>query len=151
MEAVNCFEAEFADISVDGNCVVIQRLSTEERANSKNVKVDFYKDKNLYEIDFFEYKKIYVCSREENEKSDVLICQIDKDQENEIDGEFITSLNNEVLSLIQYNFDDLYIDIRKNQYTGDKDYFIFLRKGFYKSINLSEQFFETNNILIRYF
>ena len=151
MEKVNCFETEFADISIDRNCVVIQRLSAEERANSKNIKVNFYKDKNLYEIEFLEYKKIYVCSRDGDDQSDVLICQIDKEQEDEIDSEFISSLNNEVLSLIQYRFDDLYVDIRKNQYTGDKDYFIFLRKGFYKSTNLSEQFFETNNILVKWF
>ena len=151
MEEVSCFEAEFADINIEGNCVVVQRLSSEEKANSKNVNVSFNKDKNLYEIEFLEYKKIYVCSRDESEKSDVLICQIDKEQENEIDGGFIDSLNNEVLSLIQYNFDDLYVDIRKNQYTGDKDYFIFLRKGFYKSTNLSKQSFETNNIIIKWF
>ena len=151
MEEMSCFEAEFVDMNIQGNCVIIQRLSSEERSNAKNVKVSYNKDVNLYEINFLEYKKIYVCSREENEQSDVLICQIEKDQEDEIDSEFIDSLNNEVLSLIQYDFNDLYFDVSKNQYTGDKDNFIFLRKGFYKLKELSKQCYETNNVLFKWF
>lgn len=138
---------DFGEITFENNCVVIQKYNSEEKSNARNISVTYIEEEKLFSIKATVNKKIFVCSREEEGQFDVVICQLDEDQE--VEATFIESLNNEVLSLIQYSENDLYIDARRNQYTGEKDYFLFLRKGNYKLKQLSEQKYWTSNILIK--
>ena len=77
-----------------------------------------------------------------------MITQVDNSEDLEIDKDFMENLKNEVLELIQYTMDDIYVDTRKNQYTGERDFFLFLKKGSYKLRELSSQEYFTNNIFI---
>lgn len=138
---------DFGEITFENNCVVIQKYNSEEKSNARNISVTYIEEEKLFSIKATVNKKIFVCSREEEGQFDVVICQLEEDQE--VEATFIESLNNEVLSLIQYSENDLYIDARRNQYTGEKDYFLFLRKGSYKLKQLSEQKYWTSNILIK--
>jgi hypothetical protein len=116
------------------------------KINAKDIKIYYDEMEKLYYVKAFMYKEIFVCSREENAQSDVVLVKID--EEMEIDEDFITSLNNEVLNLIQYTMNDLYIDTRKNQYTGDRDSYVFLKKGNYRLKEMKNICFWTNNILV---
>ena len=139
---------DFADIDVNNGIVSIKQYNSEKNSNSKNICVFYIKDSGLYKVTFDSYKKIYVCSNDDGIKSDVMITQIENDDDLEIDKDFMENLKNEVLELIQYDMHDLYVDTRKNQYTGERDTFVFLKKGSYKLRELSNQVYWTNNIFI---
>lgn len=139
---------DFADIDVNNGIVSIKQYNSEKNSNAKNIKIVCYKETGLYKVNFDSYKRIFVCSNDDGRQSDVMIIQIDDSDDLEIDKNFMENLKNEVLELIQYDMHDLYVDTRKNQYTGDRDTFIFLKKGNYKLRELSNQIYWTNNIFI---
>lgn len=138
----------FGNIEVVNGIVEIKQCHSEKNSNAKNIRVFYDKETDLYKTIFESYKKIFVCSNDDGKQSDVMITQVDNSEDLEIDKNFMENLKNEVLELIQYDMEDFYIDTRKNQYTGDRDTFIFLKKGNYKLRELSIQVYWTNNIFI---
>lgn len=139
----------FAEVNIENNVLTIRKHNSKKFSNASDVEVKYLTEEHLYYVSMTSHKKIHVCTKDENGQSDVLITQIDnEDEEFEMNEDYINSLKHEVLELIQFDLDDLYIDKRKNQYTGEWDNYIFLRKGSYKSKELSKQEYWVSNILI---
>lgn len=138
----------FASIKNENNGLNITVFTGDgnPKINAKDIKIYYDEMEKLYCVEALMYKEIFVCSREENAQADVVLVKID--EETEIDEDFITSLNNEVLNLIQYTMNDLYIDTRRNQYTGDRDSYVFLKKGNYRLKEMKNICFWTNNVLV---
>ena len=140
-------EIEYGYISFEHNSILIEKTNVPEKSNAKNIKVTFDKDHNWYSVTATIQKKIYVCSQEEYEKTDVFLCEVEEDQE--LDEELISLVQSEILNEIEYSLKDFYIDHRKNQYTGDRNFYLFLRKGQYKSKTDATVEYISNNISIR--
>ena len=138
---------EFGNVYFEGSAIVIEKTKVKEKSDSRNIEIHFDKEHQFYIVTAETNKHIYVCSQENGEKTDVFLCEVDEEQE--IDEELISSLEDEVLDVIEYSLKNFYIDHRKNQYTGDRNFFLFLKKGSYKSKEISKVEYISNNILVR--
>lgn len=138
---------DFGNIYFEYGSIVIEKLNSQDKASAKNIEINFDQDHQYYIVTANVHKDIYVCSQENGEKTDVIICEIE--EEVEINDDLLSLIDNEVLHLINYSYKNLYVDHRKNQYTGERNFFLFLKKGSYKSKETSTVEYISNNILVR--
>lgn len=141
---------DFAQLKLENNGVNIDVTNSKDY-NAINIKFFYNKKLNLYHITGEIFEDLYVTHTSDlSSVDDIMIGRTEKDID--IDEETIVGMKeakvHKLFDEILVEPDDFYVQGISNEYSDEKDYYIYLKRGKYRKIKPNKFEYFTNNVLI---